>query len=39
MAIVVADESEITKYAKENKIEVEDACKAPGFKKQVQEEM
>ena len=39
MAIVVADESEINKYAKENKMEVEEACKAAGFKKQVQEEM
>ena len=39
MAIIVADESEINKYAKDNKMEVEDACKAAGFKKQVQDEM
>ena len=39
VAIIVADESEINKYAKENKMEVEDACKAAGFKKQVQDEM
>ena len=35
VAIIVADEAELTKFAKENEMDIEDACKSPAFKKQI----
>lgn len=39
VAIIVADETELAKFAKENDMDIEDACKSPDFKKQIQGEM